>query len=182
MKKVLLLGLCAAMVMSMAGCTGDDSSSESSKGTSSSTAKSEVEQNTPKTFDVAGWQIVYENCMVESSLENASVSLGYAEVETNNFEKKAEDGKTFCLIKLKITKNDSSEIIDWSKFKLVDSDGNEYTREEDSFITDLGMIRMTGDNLNFGENEGWICYQIPKEAKDLKIVYPFSSDKLEVEL
>lgn len=182
MKKILLLGLCVAMIMSMAGCTGSDSSSEASNSVSSNTEKGEVKQNTPETFDVAGWEIVYENCMVESSLENASVSLGYAEVETNNFEKQADEGKTFCLVKLKITKNDSSEIIDWSKFKLVDGDGNEYTREEDTFITDLGMIRMTGDNLNFGENEGWICYQIPKESKDLKLVYPFSSENLEIKL
>ena len=182
MKKVIVLGLCAAMIMSMTGCTESKSSSESSETTTGSSEKGEVKQNTPETFDAAGWQIVYENCMVESSLENASVSLGYAEVETNNFEKQADEGKTFCLVKLKITKDDSAEIIDWKKFKLIDGSGNEYTREDDSFITDLGMIRMTGDNLNFGENEGWICYQIPKESKDLKIVYQFESEKLEIKL
>ncbi len=168
--------------MAFTGCSDDENSNGSSSGTSSTAPANDIEESTPETYEAAGWEIVYENSMVESSLENASVSLGYAEVETNNFEKKADEGKTFCLIKLKITKNDSSEIIDWSKFKLTDSDGNEYTREEDSFITDLGMMRMTGDNLNFGENEGWICYQIPEDSKELKLVYQFTSEKLEIAL
>ena len=38
--------------------------------------------------------------MESASLENVSVELGYTGVETSDYQKEAEDGKTFCLVKL----------------------------------------------------------------------------------
>ena len=73
----------------------------------------------------AGWNITVEDVEINASLENVSVDLGYTGVETSDYKKEADTGKTFCLIKLKIEKDGSKESLDWAKLKLTDSEGNE---------------------------------------------------------
>lgn len=125
---------------------------------------------------VAGWNITVEDVEINASLENVSVDLGYTGVETSDYKKEADAGKTFCLIKLKIEKDGSKESLDWAKLKLTDSEGNEYTRTDDEFITELGMIRMAGTTLNFGSNEGWIAFEINENAEGLELSYPFEAE------
>lgn len=122
---------------------------------------------------VSGWNITVEDVQKNTSLENVSVELGYTGVEKSNYQKEAESGKTFCLVKMLIEKDGSKETIDWSNLKLTDGEGNEYTRIEDDFLADLGMMRMTGNTLNFGKNEGWIAFEINENADGLELSYPF---------
>ena len=124
----------------------------------------------------AGWNITVEDVEINASLENVSVDLGYTGVETSDYKKEADAGKTFCLIKLKIEKDGSKESLDWANLKLTDSEGNEYTRTDDEFITELGMIRMAGTTLNFGSNEGWIAFEINENAEGLELSYPFEAE------
>ena len=124
----------------------------------------------------AGWNITVEDVEINASLENVSVDLGYTGVQTSDYKKEADTGKTFCLIKLKIEKDGSKESLDWAKLKLTDSEGNEYTRTDDEFITELGMIRMAGTTLNFGSNEGWIAFEINENADGLELSYPFEAE------
>ena len=125
---------------------------------------------------VSGWNITVEDVQKNTSLENVSVELGYTGVEKSNYQKDAESGKTFCLVKMLIEKDGSKETIDWSNLKLTDGEGNEYTRIEDDFLADLGMMRMTGNTLNFGKNEGWIAFEINKNADGLELSYPFEEE------
>lgn len=125
---------------------------------------------------VAGWHFVVEDARISKSLENVSVDLGYTGVETSDFVKEAGEGNTFCLIKMTIEKEGSKEVIDWASMKLTDSEGNEYSRIEDEFITDLGMTRMSGTALNFGSNEGWIAFEIKEGAAGLQLSYAFESE------
>ena len=125
---------------------------------------------------VSGWNITVEDVQKNTSLENVSVELGYTGVEKSNYQKDAESGKTFCLVKMLIEKDGSKETIDWSNLKLTDGEGNEYTRIEDDFLVDLGMMRMTGNTLNFGKNEGWIAFEINKNADGLELSYPFEEE------
>ena len=125
---------------------------------------------------VSGWNITVEDVQKNTSLENVSVELGYTGVEKSSYQKEAEAGKTFCLVKMLIEKDGSKETIDWSSLKLTDSEGNEYTRMEDDFLTDLGMMRMTGNTLNFGKNEGWIAFEINENADGLELSYPFEEE------
>ena len=126
----------------------EEISEKETEGTSSSTFDSE-------TASVAGWNLTVEDVEVNDSLENVSVSLGYTGVETSDYQKNADEGKTFCLIKMNIEKDGSKESIDWANMKVTDSEGNEYERMSDEFLTDLGMKRMPGNALNFGSNDGW---------------------------
>ena len=125
---------------------------------------------------VAGWNITVEDVQKNTSLENVSVELGYTGVETSDYQKEADAGKTFCLIKLLIEKDGSKETIEWNKLKLTDGSGTEYTRMSDEFLTDLGMTRMTGNTLNFGSNEGWIAFEIDENAENLELCYPFEAE------
>ena len=98
-------------------------------------------------------------------------------METSDYQKDADDGKTFCLIKMSIEKDGSKESIDWAKMKVTDSEGNEYERMSDEFLTDLGMKRMPGNTLNFGSNEGWIAFEVNDDAEGLELSYSFESEE-----
>ena len=131
---------------------------------------------------VAGWQFVVEKLEKNKSLENVSVDLGYTGVETNDYVKEASDGNVYYLIKLKIEKDGSKETLDWASLKLTDSEGNEYSRMDDEFISELGMTRMAGTKLNFGSNKGWIAFEIKEDASGLTLSYPFESETYSCEL
>lgn len=128
-------------------------------------------------ISAAGWNITVEDMELNTSLENVSVALGYTGVETNDYKKEADAGKTFCLLKMKIEKDGSKENFDWANLKLTDSEGNEYTRMEDDFISELGMTRMAGTTLNFGSNEGWIAFEINDGAEGLELNYAFEAEE-----
>lgn len=128
---------------------------------------------------VAGWHMVVEDMMINNSLENVSVELGYTGVETSEYSKEASEGNTFCLIKLLIEKEKSTEVIDWKELKLTDAAGTEYHRIEDEFLIDLGMMRMPGTTLNFGSNEGWIAFEIKEGAEKLTLSYPFAEESFQ---
>lgn len=147
-----------------------EEAAEETEGTSSSTFDSE-------TAFVAGWNLTVEDVELNDSLENVSVSLGYTGVETSDYQKTADDGKIFCLIKMKIEKDGSKESIDWANMKVTDSEGNEYERMSDEFLTDLGMKRMPGNTLNFGSNEGWIAFEVNDGAEGLELSYSFESEE-----
>lgn len=149
----------------------------SSENVTATEAASDISDTT-----VAGWQFVVEKLEKNKSLENVSVDLGYTGVETNDYVKEASDGNVYYLIKMQINKDGSTEAIDWTSLKLTDSDGNEYTRIDDEFLTNLGMIRMAGTKLNFGSNEGWIAFEIKEDASGLTLSYPFESETYSCEL
>ena len=150
--------------------TTEETFEEETEGTSSSTFDSE-------TASVAGWNLTVEDVEVNDSLENVSVSLGYTGVETSDYQKTADEGKTFCLIKMNIEKDGSKESIDWANMKVTDSEGNEYERMSDEFLTDLGMKRMPGNALNFGSNDGWIAFEVNDGAEGLELSYSFEAEE-----
>lgn len=198
MKRKIAATLCTALMSAclLSSCGGNTAATEAPAETSAATAAettaetsaeseaaSEAEGNAAASTDeilsdstVAGWHIVVENTEASKSLENVSVDLGYTGVETSDFVKEASEGNVYYLIKLKIDKENSTEVIDWASLKLTDSEGNGYTRIEDEFITDLGMMRMPGTTLNFGSNEGWIAFEISENASGLQLSYPFEAE------
>ncbi len=132
----------------------------------------------PATNNVSGWEITIENVMRDARMSNVSVVLGYTDATTNEFEAVATEGYEYFLIKMKISKKDSKENIEWDKMTLTDSEGNVYKRTDDIFISDLGMKRIPGTALNFGSNEGWIAFEVKEEAKKLTLGYDFAEADL----
>ena len=157
----------------------EDTMADSADAETSDTATEDAKSEESKTFDaetasVSGWNFTVEDVQKSKSLENVSVELGYTDVETNSFKKEASDGKTFCMIKMKIEKDGST---DWANMKVTDADGNEYERMEDEFLSDLGMMRMPGNTLNFGTSEGWMIYEVNEDADGLTLNYSFNEDE-----
>lgn len=170
-KAVLAALLVLSMTSALMGCQN-----------TSNTETSQQEENTNQASgetEVGGWELIQEEAIKNNSLENVSVDLGYTGVETSDYKKEASEGKTFCLIKMQINKKDSGEDIVWDKLILKDAKGNEYKRMDDSFLTDLGMMRMASASLNFGENEGWIAFEIDEDAEDLTLTYAFEDGAYE---
>ena len=198
MKKKVLLQVMGAVLVAglMAGCGGtNDTKKEENTKTEAAADEADAKEETDSTeaedtsedsastdaygevVSAAGWNITVEDVEINSSLENVSVELGYTGVETSDYKKEADAGKTFCMIKLKIEKDGSKETLDWANLKLTDSEGNEYSRMDDEFITELGMTRMAGTTLNFGSNEGWIAFEIDENAEGLELSYPFEAEE-----
>ena len=198
MKKKVLLQVMGAVLVAglMAGCGGtNDTKTEENTKTEAAADNADAKEETDSTeaedtsedsassdaygevVSAAGWNITVEDVEINSSLENVSVELGYTGVETSDYKKEADAGKTFCMIKLKIEKDGSKESLDWANLKLTDSEGNEYSRMDDEFISELGMTRMAGTTLNFGSNEGWIAFEIDENAEGLELSYPFEAEE-----
>lgn len=204
MKKKIIVQMMGVVLAAslMAGCGGTSEEKNVSTADTESSAETESTKDAENTADetkdseedaaenekgtggdigsvisAAGWNITVEDVEINSSLENVSVSLGYTGVETNDYKKEADAGKTFCLIKMKVEKDGSKENFDWANLKLKDSEGNEYTRMEDDFISELGMTRMAGTALNFGSNEGWIAFEIGADSEGLELDYAFEAEE-----
>ena len=185
-KKVLLHVIGAAMALGlMAGgstivaMAENNSKTESTDKSSDEKEDGEEENKTDIGTEIsaAGWKITVEEVEIAPSLENVSVDLGYTGVETSDYKKEAETGKTFCMLKMKIEKDGSKEKFDWENLKLTDSEENEYIRMDDEFVAEAGMKRMTGTALNFGLNEGWIAFEIDEKAESLELSYPFEAEE-----
>lgn len=192
--KLFLLTMAAALMFGLSAC-GSNTGSTTVSDTNSDTTMADKSKNATSTessslagdevseeFEAAGWKFTYEDVEIDTTFENISQELGYTSVNTSEFKKEASDGKMFCMIKLNIEKEDSTENVEWDKVKLVDNNGNEYERIDDSFISDLGMKRLPGTDLNFGSNDGWICYEVNDDAKTLTLTCAFKSETLEIKV
>lgn len=152
--------------------------------TSTKAAKEQTEtqqaDNTEKE-SIGGWKIEVEDSNQGQELSDISVVLGYTGTGTEEFSKKAADGKEFLLLKLRCEKVDGQEVIDWEKLTVTDKDGNEYKRIDDAFLTDLNMKRLPGTELNFGTNEGFIAFEVNKGAQGYTLNYPFEEGELNIQ-
>lgn len=142
---------------------------------------SDTEAENGEGESIGGWRIEIVDSTQGSELNDISVVLGYTGTGTEEFSKKAEEGKEFLLVKLLCEKEDGQEVIDWDKLVVTDKDGNEYKRIEDSFITDLNMKRLPGTALNFGSNEGFIAFEVEEGAEGYTLTYPFEEGDLVIE-
>ena len=129
-----------------------------------------------------GWEIVVENLIVQKELSDVNVMLGYSSSKTDKVEFAAEDGYKYLLMKMSISKDGSSENIEWENMYLKDADGNKYDRTDDGFLEDLNMERMPGTTLNFGSNEGWIAFSVPEDLNQVTLYYEFAKETIKCDL
>lgn len=194
-KAISFITILGISVFMLTGCQGTDAgkspqnettvkteinSQAESKGQASEGTDNSQEKAEAQTHEVGGWKVVFEEAISDKTFDNVSTQLGYTDVSTSEFHKEASEGKKFCLVKLQFIKENSTEEIDFTKLKLIDENGNEYNRMEDGFISDLGMKRMPGTKLNFGSNDGWICYEVDEAAEKLTMEYAFAEETLSI--
>lgn len=189
MKKIKLLIVSGMAALALIGCqasnnadSADNSDNTTTESTQTSSGDDTKADENGNVYEMAGWKITLEDVQTEKEFANISEELGYSSVDTSEFAKTASDGNKFCMIKMIMEKQDSTDVIDWENVILTDSDANEYKRMDDSFISDLGMMRMAGTTLNFGTNEGWLCFEIKDTAKDCILKINFKDDTMEIPL
>jgi hypothetical protein len=154
----------------------ENTETDQDKNTDETTQKEEF---TPVEVSAGGWNVTIEDVIREKSLKNASVVLGYTDATTNEVEQNAPEGYEYYLVKMFISKGDSTETIKWTNMVLTDAEGNVYNRTEDTFLSDLGMTRMPGTDLNFGSSNGWVAYEVKEGATGLTLKYEFQDETLE---
>ena len=190
-KKLLYAILISATILSLTGCQGGNSTevtttteaagnSETAKPSNEKTTEGSAKVDKNSVSEVGGWKVTYEESMFNKKLENVSTQLGYTSVESSEYHKEASEGMKFCLLKVIFEKVDSKEEIDFTKLKVKDENGKEYSRMDDAFLSDLGVKRLQGTKLNFGTNEGWICYEVDESANKFTLEYPFEGETLSI--
>jgi hypothetical protein len=91
-------------------------------------------------------------------------------------------------MEITITKvdNQSTASFDWHSLLVIDASGNSYHRlDNDTFLEQYQYTpRITGLPLRFGENTGWLCYEIPASIAigNLTLAYTVKENLQEVVL
>lgn len=175
--------MAAIMALSLCACGGnkEEETTTVAETTAAASENSDGEEFAAVDLSTAGWTMSMDNVMIAAELSNTSEVLGYSSASTSTFEQKANEGNTYVLFKMTITKDGASENIAWDKMVLTDAEGNTYNRIDDSFIDSLTWKRMSGTDLNFGTSEGWFAYEIPedKAASGLVLSYAFADGTME---
>lgn len=91
------------------------------------------------------------------------------DVDYNN---SPSSGNMYCLIKIGVTKTaKGGKAFEWERLHVLGDDGESYGRIEDIFLKDHGYDRLPKTNLQIGNHNGWISYELPQGVKAEKIVY-----------
>lgn len=168
LKKMLIFLTLAVLLTTFAAC---------------SSAKNSQTNASQEKAVLSGWDISVVDTKMNASLEDISTDVGYGgETSTNKISSKPSTGNSYLLVKMIAEKMEGTEVVDWDKMKVIDSNGNAYPRINDSFLEDYGFKRMKGTPLNFGNNEGWIAFEVNSAAKDFKINYTSDAGTLSINL
>ena len=194
MKKIASILLCLTLVCGIAAGCKTDEVSKTDIGIKETVINDDTDKLTEdnsgsgeadfQKIDLSsnGWNIVIENIIAPKELSDVDVMLGYTSSKTNKVEFTANDGYKYLILKMSISKDGSSENIEWDNMYLQDVDGNKYSRMDDGFLEDLNMERMPGTTLNFGSNEGWIAFTVPQDLSKATLYYEFAKENIEHEL
>jgi len=101
----------------------------------------------------------------------ATVQYGGGIVETES-EFVAGHGNVFLLLGLTIEKIGAGRAsFSWNDAHVIDSDGNIFYRHpNDTFLAHLSIPRMRGTDIVFGNESGYVCFEIPAGADGLLFV------------
>ena len=95
-------------------------------------------------------------------------------------------GNVYLIINVIIHKEDnqSTASFDWQQLVVNDGSGNSYHRlANDTFLEQYQYTpRITGLELRFGENSGWMCYEIPVSVASGKLTLVYTAEGSQQEI
>ncbi len=158
---VLLPFLCLAMILS--GCQASQVAS------------------TQPSASAQPWQVTVAKFEIKNSLHSTELVTQYNGSKINVDHAQTPDaGTVYLIINVTITKTDdqSTAPFDWQWLVVKDASGNAYPRlANDTFLEQYQYTpRITGLELRFGENNGWMCYQIPASAAAGKLTLAYTAE------
>ena len=116
------------------------------------------------------WRVELHSAELADSLTAtlAAVQYGGGILETTS-EVKPAAGNTFLLLELTIEKVGTGKAsFSWSDAHIEDSAGNVYYRHaNDTFLANLNIPRLKGTDIVFGNEYGYVCFEIPQSAEGL---------------
>jgi hypothetical protein len=127
------------------------------------------------------WQVQVIQAEVKSALKTTeNITLYTGNKDQVLHENNPSSGNTFLILKLKISKaGEGDASFEWKNLAVQDSAGSNYPRlGNDSFIEQHGYApRLTGLPIRFGENEGWVGFEIPVSASSGKLYLEYGSSE-----
>ena len=125
------------------------------------------------TNETLNWTVSVHEYKIVDGLESVDDVRQYdgsiAKVPHKNVPSK---DNVFVLLNLDVKKNVSgNRPLIWDNLILRDSNGNNYSRMQDVFLTDYKYDRLPATDLKL-DGKGWICFEVPADAaKKLKLIY-----------
>jgi len=90
-------------------------------------------------------------------------------------EHKPGEGNVFLIVEMVVEKQKTGAgSFRWANVSVTDADGKVYSRHpNDTFLELHNYSRMKSTDLNFGRNEGFVCFEITRESSEqsLWLVY-----------
>jgi hypothetical protein len=131
------------------------------------------------------WKVGLSKSEVKDKLE-AVVTVQQYNGSSDEFRQQLpNEGNVYLLMKLTVSKQGSGPApFDWSKLVIKDNSGTTYNRHaNDTFLEEFKYApRMTALEIKLGENEGWVCYEMPAKAAEGKLSLVYSGDGSQQEI
>lgn len=193
MKKLLSLVLLVALLLVCTACSGGTKEAEPTAAPAEEATEATAQETEEASEEAAGeavetaasegsgeftWQIELRGAEVKENLHtDAGVPQYDGEVLDVAFDNEPAEGCSFLILTLTISKGAAGGgAFDWDKLTVEDENGNSYNRmENDSFLDSHAYKRMAGTSLQIGENKGSICFEIPTEVVNGKLVLNYDA-------
>lgn len=123
------------------------------------------------------WTVSLAKFEVKNKLQGIRTVAQYNGSYDEVIQQSPADGNVYLILKLTVSKQGKDPAsFDWTQLTVQDTAGNIYHRiGNDTFLEQYKYTpRMTGLAIKFGENEGWLCYEIPVKAADGKLTLSYN--------
>ena len=142
---------------------------------------------TPVAASAQPWQVQVAKFDIKNSLNSVESVTQYNGSKINvTHNQKPDPGTVYLIIDVTISKTDVSSTapFDWQQLVVQDASGNAYHRlANDTFLEQYQYTpRITGLEIRFGQNSGWMAYQIPASALAGKISLAYIAPGNQLEL
>jgi len=131
------------------------------------------------------WAIELNRWEVASDLNGSQSVMEYNGDSTSiQLNEKPSDGNTFLLVELTVKKQIAgSSTFKWEYLSVKDETGSHYSRmQNDTFLESYNFPRLKSTDLTFGENKGFICFEIPQDTASDTITLVYESPDETIEL
>ena len=127
------------------------------------------------------WQIEVSKFEIKGSINSIeSVTKYDGSILKVAHTQHPENGNIYLIIDVTISKKDnlSTMPFDGQALVVMDASGISYHRlENDTFLEQYQYTpRLTGLPLRFGENVGWICYEIPASIASGRLTLAYTAE------
>jgi hypothetical protein len=131
------------------------------------------------------WNVDLLKFEVKDKLENIETVPQYVGSTEEVHYQYPDEGNVFLIMEVNISKPGTDVTpFDWSKLTVQDEAGNIFQRDSnDTFLEQFEYTpRITGLEIKFGVNEGWLCYEIPAQSAKGKLTLIYSDEGSQQEI